>query len=111
MAQLRQDYQKFVDRNTEIIAIGPEGSEAFKEWWDEHQMPFTGIADPKHVIADTYGQQVKLIKLGRMPASLLVDKKGQIVYTHFGESMADIPKTQEILTLIDELNKEDAGKV
>jgi peroxiredoxin Q/BCP len=111
MAQLRQDYQKFVDRNTEIIAIGPEGSEAFKEWWDEHQMPFTGIADPKHVIADTYGQQVKLIKLGRMPASLLVDKKGQIGYTHFGESMADIPKSQEILTLIDELNKEDAGKV
>ncbi len=111
MAQLRQDHQQFVDRNTEIIAIGPEDSEAFKEWWDEHQMPFTGIADPKHVIADTYGQQVKLIKLGRMPASLLVDKKGQIRYTHFGESMADIPKTQEILTLIDKLNKEDAGKV
>jgi peroxiredoxin len=111
MAQLRQEYQKFVDRNTEIIAIGPEGSEEFKKWWDEHQMPFTGIADPKHVIADTYGQQVKLIKLGRMPASLLVDKKGQIRYTHFGESMADIPKSHEILTLIDELNKEDTGKV
>ena len=24
MAQLRQDYQKFVDRNTEVITIGPE---------------------------------------------------------------------------------------
>jgi peroxiredoxin Q/BCP len=55
MAQLRQDYQQFIDRNTEIITIGPEGAKAFKEWWDEHQMHFTGITDPKHVIADIYG--------------------------------------------------------
>jgi len=111
MAQLRQDYQQFIDRNTEIIAIGPEGASEFKEWWDEHQMPFTGIADPKHVIADTYGQQVKLIKLGRMPASILVDKHGQIRYAHFGETMADIPGTEEMLSLIDGLNKKDAGEV
>jgi peroxiredoxin len=111
MAQLRQDYQQFTDRDTEIIAIGPESDKAFKEWWDEHQMPFTGIADPKHVIADTYGQQVKLIKLGRMPASILVDKNGQIRYTHFGESMADIPETDEMISLIEGLNKEAAGEV
>ena len=111
MAQLRQDYQQFLDRDTEIIAIGPESDKAFREWWDENQMPFTGIADPKHVIADTYGQQVKLIKLGRMPASILVDKYGQIRYTHFGGSMADIPETEEMLSLIDGLNKEDAGEL
>lgn len=110
MAQLRQDHQQFLSRNTGIIAIGPEGAEVFKEWWDENQMPFTGIADPKHVIADMYGQQVKLIKLGRMPAIILIDKSGQIRYTHFGESMEDIPKTQEILSLIDNMNKENASK-
>ena len=111
MAQLRQDYQQFVDRDTEIITIGPESDKAFKKWWDEHQMPFTGVADPKHVIADTYSQQVKLIKLGRMPASILVDKNRQIRYTHFGESMADIPETDEMMSLIDGLNKEAAGEV
>ena len=74
-------------------------------------MPFTGIADPKHVIADTYGQQVKLIKLGRMPASILVDKHGQIRYTHFGESMADIPETDEMMSLIDGLNNEDEDEL
>jgi peroxiredoxin Q/BCP len=105
MAQLRQDHQQFIDRNTAIIAIGPEDAKSFKAWWDEHQMPFTGIADPKHVIADTYGQQVKLFKMGRLPATLLVDKSGQIRYTHLGESMADIPESREMLTLIDELNK------
>jgi peroxiredoxin len=111
MEQLRQNYQQFMDSGTEIIAIGPENDKAFKEWWDEHQMPFTGVADPKHVIADTYGQQVKLIKLGRMPASILVDKHGHIRYTHFGESMADIPETDEMMSLIDGLNKEAAGEV
>jgi peroxiredoxin Q/BCP len=72
-------------------------------------MPFTGIADPEHVIASLYGQQVKLIKLGRMPASILVDKHEQIRYTHFGQSMADIPRTEEMLSIIDGLNKEDVG--
>jgi peroxiredoxin len=106
MAQLRHDHQKFVDRNTEIIAIGPEKAEPFKKWWEDHHMPFTGIADPKHVIANMYGQQVKLVKLGRMPASLLIDKSGQIRYAHFGESMSDIPENQEVLAIIDELNAE-----
>ena len=108
MAQLRQDYQEFVDRDTEIIAIGPEGAKQFADWWHEHKMPFVGIADPKHVIAKMYGQQVKLLKLGRMPASLLIDQRGNIRYAHFGESMSDIPETKQVLSLIDELNREDA---
>jgi peroxiredoxin len=106
MAQLRQDYQKFKERNTEIIAIGPEDTETFNNWWHKHQMPFIGVADPEHVIAKMYGQQVKLIKLGRMPASLLLDKKGYIRYKHFGESMSDIPENQQVLSLIDKLNGE-----
>jgi peroxiredoxin len=111
MAQLRQDYQEFVSRNTEIIAIGPETAKAFADWWHEHKMPFIGIADPEHTIANMYGQQVKLTKLGRMPASLVIDRDGAIRFKHFGESMSDIPLSQEMLTLIDDLNKEAADKV
>ena len=107
MAQLRRDYQKFVQRNTEVVAIGPEDAKTFADWWHEHRMPFVGIADPKHLIARMYGQQVKLLKLGRMPASLLIDKKGYIRYKHFGESMSDIPENQQILSLIDALNSGD----
>ncbi len=109
MAQLSRDYQQFVERNTEIIAIGPEDGKSFAEWWHEHQMPFTGIADPDHIISKTYGQQVKLIKLGRLPASLLIDREGKIRYRHFGQSMSDIPQNQQVLNLIDELNSEGAG--
>jgi peroxiredoxin len=111
MAQLRQDYQQFVRRNTEIIAIGPETTKVFADWWHEHEMPFIGIADPGHIIAKMYGQQVKLTKLGRMPASFVIDKNGAIRYKHFGESMADIPLSQEMLLLIDDLNKEPSGEI
>ncbi len=107
MAQLRRDYQQFVERNTEIIAIGPEDTEPFADWWHNHQMPFVGIADPEHNIAKLFGQQVKFLKLGRMPASLLIDKSGNIKYQHFGESMSDIPENRQILSLLDDLNKED----
>jgi peroxiredoxin Q/BCP len=109
MAQLRQDYQKFVQRNSEVIAIGPEDAKPFADWWHSEHMPFPGIPDPEHVIAKMYGQQVKLLKFGRMPALVVVDMDGNIRYHHYGESMSDIPLDEEILSLLDELNKERKG--
>ncbi len=107
MAQLRQDYPLFKARNTEIIAVGPEDQKSFSAWWQQHKMPFVGIADPEHIIADSYGQQVKFLKLGRLPASMLIDKKGYVRYQYYGGSMSDIAENQRILSLIDELNKEE----
>ena len=106
MAQLRQDYQELVNRNTEVIAIGPEDAKSFADWWHNEHMPFTGIADPRHIVANMYGQQVKLLKFGRMPAMVIVDKQGKIRYRHYGESMSDIPSDEDVLTLLDELHKE-----
>ena len=106
MAQLRQDYRKFTDRQAEVIAVGPEDNEAFSSFWDGHKMPFPGIPDPKHVIARLYGQKVNLIKLGRMPALVVIDKEGRIRYGHYGDSMSDIPSDDEILSMLDELNRE-----
>jgi peroxiredoxin Q/BCP len=106
MAQLRQDYQKFVERKSEVIAIGPEDAKSFAEWWRREHMPFPGIPDPEHVIAKMYGQQVKLMKFGRMPALVVLDMDGKIRYRHYGESMSDIPLDEEILSLLDEINNE-----
>ncbi len=106
MAQLRLNYQEFTDRNAEIIAIGPEDQKGFSAFWNKENMPFPGIPDPKHQIADLYGQEVKLLKLGRMPAMLVIDKKGFIRYKHLGESMSDIPNESEILSVLDTINKD-----
>jgi peroxiredoxin Q/BCP len=106
MAQLRQDYPKFIERQAEVIAIGPEDAATFADFWSGHKMPFPGIPDPQHIIAGKYGQKVKLLKLGRMPALVVIDRQGRIRYGHYGEAMSDIPTDEEILAMLDEINKE-----
>lgn len=100
---MRQDYQLFKERGAEVVALGPDGPNAFRRFWQEEQMPFTGCADIKSKIADTYYQEVNLLKLGRMPAVFVIDNQGLIRYTHYGESMADIPANEEILKVLDSL--------
>jgi peroxiredoxin len=106
MAQLRQDYQEFIKRDAELIAIGPEDAKTFAKWWHEHEMPFIGLPDPDHTVSKRFGQEVKLLKLGRLPAQLVIDKKGLIRYTHYGNSMSDIAENGEIIAKLDELNRE-----
>lgn len=108
MAQLRKDYQKFIDWSAEVIAIGPEDAATFSDFWQSKKMPFIGIADPKHVIAKMFGQKVKPFKFGRMPALIVIDKEGRIRYQHYGDSMSDIPSNAELLSMLDNLNKESA---
>lgn len=106
MAQLRQDHQEFLKRDAEIIAVGPEDAETFTDYWRKESMPFSGIPDPQHKVANLYGQKVNPVKLGRLPAMIIIDKKGMIRYQHYGDSMSDIPENSTILSILDELNKE-----
>jgi peroxiredoxin len=106
MAQLRREYAKFTDRQAEVIAVGPEDVKAFADFWVGHRMPFPGIPDPRHYIAGLYGQKVKFRKFGRMPALVVIDKQGRVRYSHYGDSMSDIPADEDILALLDDLNKE-----
>jgi len=103
MAQLRRDYDKFVERDTAVVVLGPEDAEDFTEYFTEHELPFIGLPDPKHSVLKLYGQQIKLFKFGRMPAQVLVDKSGVARFVHYGHSMKDIPENKEMLTLIDSL--------
>jgi peroxiredoxin Q/BCP len=102
MAQLRQDNDEFTARDTQVVVVGPEGPQAFEKYWQENDLPFIGLPDPKHSVLKLYGQKVNLFKLGRMPAQVIVDKEGIARYAHYGKSMSDIPPNEELLGLIDE---------
>jgi len=104
MAQLRQDYKDFVDRDTEVIAVGPDSQKAFVDFWEENEIPFVGLADPDHKVAKMYDQEVNLLKFGRIPAQMLIDKQGIVRYVHYSNSMSDIPDNVDMLNLIDEIN-------
>jgi peroxiredoxin Q/BCP len=105
MWQLRRDYDKFVERDAEVIVIGPEDKAAFASYLEKENLPFVGLPDPKHTVLKLYGQEIKLFKLGRMPAQVIVDKTGQARYVHYGHSMSDIPPNEELLALLDGLNR------
>ena len=105
MAQLRHDYSEFVQRQAQVIVIGPEDAQAFAAYWQQHDLPFIGLPDPKASVLKLYGQEVNLFKLGRMPAQVIVDKAGVARFVHYGHSMSDIPENAEVLSLLDQLNQ------
>ena len=104
MAQLRQDYQEFVKRQAQVIVVGPEDAKAFATYWQQHDLPFVGLPDPKASVLKLYGQEVNLFKLGRMPAQVIVDIAGVARFVHYGHSMSDIPPNEEVLALLDQLS-------
>jgi peroxiredoxin Q/BCP len=103
MAQLRQDYQQFVDREAEILVVGPDDLNAFQDYWQKNDLPFTGLPDPEHNVANLYRQQVKLTRFGRMPAMMIIDKSGYIRFYHYANSMRDIPPNEAILGFLDKI--------
>ncbi len=106
MAQLRHDYQKFVAAGAEIIVVGPEAAPAFRTYFKTESLPFIGLPDPKHTVLKLYGQEVNLFKLGRMPAQVIVDRNGTVRFVHYGHSMSDIPRNEEILQALALINEE-----
>jgi len=108
MAQLRQDYNQFTQRNVAVIAVGPDSKQSFRDYWQANDIPFIGLADPEHESARHYDQEVNLLKLGRMPAQMIIDKNGIVRYVHYSNSMSDIPDNRGILVKIDDIKRESA---
>ncbi len=103
MAQLRQDYDRFREAGAEIVVVGPEDAGAFASYWEENDLPFVGLPDPRHSVLKQYGQEVRLFKFGRMPAQVVVARGGTVRYVHYGKSMADIPDNEELLGVLETL--------
>ncbi len=104
---MREDYIEFQKREAEVLVIGTDQRKSFEYHWSSQKYPFVGLPDPECVVPDLYGQQVKLLKFGRMPALMVIDRAGVIRYAHYGDSMSDIPRNGDILALLDKINREE----
>jgi peroxiredoxin len=103
LARLRDEYDHFMGRGAEILAVGPNDVESFKRYWVNEKIPFIGLPDPDHSVSKMYRQEVNLFKLGRMPLNCIIDAKGYVRFAHYGSSMRDIPSNEELLHVIDQL--------
>lgn len=110
MTQLRQDYQQFVARGAEIVVVNPEDVAETKAFAQNLALPFLMLVDPNHEVANRYGQEVNLLKLGRLPALVVLDRDGVMRYEHHANSMMDTAKNSDVLAVLDRLNQAWAGR-
>jgi peroxiredoxin Q/BCP len=106
MAQLRQDYARFAEMGVKLVVIGPEGPQAFKNYWRLQNLPFIGLPDPSFKVLKLFGQEINLFKLGRMPAQVIIDMEGIVRYAHYGNSMSDIPDNESLMEIITAISRE-----
>lgn len=86
--------------------VNPENLAEVKAFAESQNLTFPMLVDPDHEVANRFGQEVNLLKLGRMPALVLLDRDGVIRHEHRGGSMMDTPKNSDLLAMLDRLNAE-----
>ena len=94
---MRDRYREFSELNTVILVVGPGQAADYRAHWQRDELPFTALPDPGGDVLGQYGQDVQLLKLGRMPAAFVIDQRGIIVLSRYGRSMADLPTADELL--------------
>jgi hypothetical protein len=54
-------------------------------------------------VPEMLNQEIKLLKGGRMPGLLIVDKGGIIQYAYYGDSMSDIPENDTLFEVLEKI--------
>ncbi len=102
---LGRDYEKFQQLDTALYPILVDNVDNAKELERKYAKKYPIYYDEQEKVAKMLNQESKILKLGRMPGLLIVDKQGIIQYAYYGDSMSDIPENPELLEVINNLNK------
>ena len=105
MAQLRHDYQKFKDLNTEILVMVPNGPKMIDWYVTANHPPYPILVDKGSRAASLYTQKKILFSMGT-PTVFLVDKSGTIMYAHYAFSPIEEPDNREPLAVLAQMSGE-----
>jgi peroxiredoxin Q/BCP len=100
---MKEDFKAFTSRNATIVVVAPHAAETIAEYWKKEDLPMIGVPDADGKLANLYGQEWKLLKLGRMPALFVIDRQGTLAFTQYGKNMSDIPRNSDVLKVLDGL--------
>ncbi len=98
------DYEKFQELNAELYPITVDKLENAQKLENKYgRGKYPVYYDQTEKVAKLLHQEWKLLKLGRMPALLVIDKEGIIQFAYYSSSMKDIPKNDTVLKILAEL--------
>ena len=98
--RLGDDFEKFKEFNAVLFAILPDDFENARKFEADFAKKFPIYYDAKKKVNKMLRQEVKPLKLGRMPALLIINKKGIIKYAYYSDSMEDIPANEELFEVL-----------
>jgi len=100
---LREDYKKFHELDTEILAIAADTQQNAVSYFRKKNLPFPGLIDNEHAVFDLYDVQSKLISIGQRPGLFIVDKEGRVRFAQVGFQQWEIPTNKFVLEQLEKL--------
>ena len=94
---MREQYQEFVEAETEVVAIVGDSVEAARSYFEENRLPFPCLVNPSHEIYDRYNVETKALSLGQRPGLFIIDVDGIVRYAHIGSQQWGIPGNAQVL--------------
>lgn len=91
--------------DTVLYPILVDNENNAKKMEEKYARKYPIYYDEDKSVAILLNQQIKILKFGRMPGLLIVDKKGIIQWAYYGDSMKDIPENEILFEILKELNK------
>jgi hypothetical protein len=86
--------------DTFLYPILADSEKNAKKLEEKYARKYPIFYDPSKKVPKMLKQEIKLIKGGRMPGLLILDKAGIIRFAYFGESMHDIPKNDVLFEVL-----------
>jgi peroxiredoxin len=102
MAQLRHDYHKFQNLNTEVLVLVPNGPKTIGKYVSANGTPYPVLSDKGSTVTGQYGIQTARIPLVTLfaPSVFVIDRTGHIRYANYSNSYVQEPDNNEPLAVL-----------
>ena len=107
---MRDEHARFETAGAPVAVVVRERSERLRGHWASLRLPFVCVPDPDGRIAAAWGQQWRLVRLGRLPAQFVVARDGRVAFAHYSRDMTDIVSEAVILDVVQRLGRSLAAK-
>ncbi|NHJ25308.1 MAG: thioredoxin peroxidase [Candidatus Lokiarchaeota archaeon] len=89
--------------DTYLYPILADSEENAKKLEEKYARKYPVFYDPSKKVPKMLNQEIKLLKGGRMPGLLVVDKAGIIQHAYYGDSMSDIPENEILFEILEKI--------